>query len=133
MHFLGLFRRAALDAGLDANQPDLHQLLEHVGPQHRRDEQALEGDPAAAGVLLEELVHPLRPEGEAGVVVDLDARVSLEFIGLNDKTYFQLNVSNLFDKLYVGGFSGGAIATNNIPNVQIGSPRTVMGSLTIGF
>lgn len=69
----------------------------------------------------------------AYTLVDLDARVSLEFIGLNDKTYFQLNVSNLFDKLYVGGFSGGAIATNNIPNVQIGSPRTVMGSLTIGF
>lgn len=69
----------------------------------------------------------------AYTLVDLDARVSLEFVGLNDKTFFQLNVSNLFDKLYVGGFSGGAIATNNIPNVQIGSPRTIMGSFTIGF
>src|SRR3546814_3246199 len=35
-------------------------------------------------------------------LVNLDARVNLEFLGLNDQTFFQLNVYNLFDTLYVG-------------------------------
>lgn len=81
----------------------------------------------------------------AYTLVDFDARFSLEGIGLNDKSYLQLNVTNVFDKLYVGGFSGG----NQSPNynlttgaitgypspifVQIGAPRTVMGSLVIAF
>src|SRR3546814_5895136 len=38
-------------------------------------------------------------------LVNLDARVNLEFLGLNDQTFFQLNVYNLFDTLYVGRFS----------------------------
>ena len=42
----------------------------------------------------------------AYTLVDIDARISLDFLGLNDKTFFQLNVTNLFDKLYVGGFGG---------------------------
>ena len=81
----------------------------------------------------------------AYTLVDLDARVSLDFIGLNNKTYFQFNVSNLFDKLYVGGFDGGnqtptynattgAITGYSNPIfVQIGSPRTVLGSFVIAF
>ena len=68
----------------------------------------------------------------AYTLVDLDMRVSLEFAGLNDKTYLQFNVSNLFDELYVGGF-GGNLESTRIPNVQIGSPRTFMGSLVVGF
>jgi iron complex outermembrane recepter protein len=81
----------------------------------------------------------------AYTLVDLDARVSLDFLGLNKKTYFQLNVSNLFDKLYVGGFDGGNqtptynAATGAVTGysnpifVQIGSPRTVLGSFVIAF
>ena len=81
----------------------------------------------------------------AYTLVDIDARVSLDFLGLNKKTYFQLNVSNLFDKLYVGGFDGGNqtptynAATGAITGysnpifVQIGSPRTVLGSFVIAF
>jgi len=79
----------------------------------------------------------------AYTLVDLDARLPLEFLGLNDKTYFQINVSNVFDKLYVGGFDGG----NQVPQytgnaltgysspifVQIGAPRAFMGSLVVGF
>jgi len=73
-------------------------------------------------------------------LVNLDARVNLKFIGLKE-TYFQLNVYNLFDKFYVGGFGGGlaqsfntaATQYGNPPNVQIGAPRTVSGSLSLSF
>jgi iron complex outermembrane receptor protein len=75
-------------------------------------------------------------------LVNLDARYSLRRWGPELKdTYFQLNVYNLFDKFYVGGFGGGlsqALASSNTvygnpPFVQIGAPRTVMASLNIGF
>jgi iron complex outermembrane receptor protein len=65
-------------------------------------------------------------------IVDLDARINLDWAGLGDKTYFQLNVSNVFDELYVGGFDG-QLADNSVPFVQIGSPRTFIGSLVVGF
>ncbi|MBJ7444322.1 MAG: TonB-dependent receptor [Sphingobium sp.] len=73
-------------------------------------------------------------------LVDLDARVSLARFGVPD-TYFQLNVSNLFDKFYVGGFGGGlnqsiTLATGAYGSpgfVQIGSPRAVSGSLHVSF
>ena len=40
-------------------------------------------------------------------LVNLDARLNLEFLGLNDKTFLQLNVYNLFDNLYVGNYTSG--------------------------
>jgi iron complex outermembrane receptor protein len=88
-------------------------------------------------------------------LVNLDARLNMHFVGLKE-TYFQLNVYNLFDKLYVGGFGGGlsqALSSRtcnttsypacgstttvqtwgNPPFVQIGAPRTVSGTLSISF
>ncbi|MBB5687578.1 TonB-dependent receptor [Sphingobium boeckii] len=73
----------------------------------------------------------------AYTLVDLDLRLSAAPLGLGDKTYFQLNVTNVFDKLYVGGFDGrldsGFVAASNLPFVQIGAPRTFIGSVVIGF
>ncbi len=80
-------------------------------------------------------------------LVNLDARVKLDWMGLNDKTYLQFNVYNLFDQFYVGGFGGGlnqalsgsisastGVATyGNAPNVQIGAPRTISGTLVFAF
>ncbi|MFM5930756.1 MAG: TonB-dependent receptor domain-containing protein, partial [Novosphingobium sp.] len=78
-------------------------------------------------------------------LVNLDARVNLKFLGLNDKTFFQANVYNLFDKLYVGGFggnlnqsqtfvSGTGVSTYGNPGfVQIGAPRTISGTLVFAF
>ena len=66
-------------------------------------------------------------------LVDLDARVKLDFLGLGGRTFLQLNVINLFDKLYVGGFDGAATSTSTVPNAQIGSPRTFIGSVSFGF
>lgn len=82
----------------------------------------------------------------AYTLVDLNARVGLEWAGLNKNTYFQLNVLNVFDELWVGGVSGnlnqgptynstGTTITGygNAPNSQIGYPRTFVGSLVVGF
>jgi iron complex outermembrane receptor protein len=77
-------------------------------------------------------------------LVNLDARFSLASMGL-ERTFFQLNVYNLFDEFYVGGFGGGlnqsttrnnagvATAFGGPPFVQIGAPRTISGTITIGF
>jgi iron complex outermembrane receptor protein len=77
-------------------------------------------------------------------LVNLDARFSLADWGL-EKTYVQLNVYNLFDEFFVGGFSGnlnqtitrannGTITSYGNPNfVQIGAPRTVSATLVVGF
>ncbi|MBR2174024.1 TonB-dependent receptor [Sphingopyxis sp.] len=66
-------------------------------------------------------------------LVNLDARLSLEFLGLNDKTFFQVNVYNLFDTLYVGRFTSSLEQSTSAPNAQIGAPRTISGTLTVGF
>jgi iron complex outermembrane receptor protein len=68
----------------------------------------------------------------AYTLVDLDARLPLGFLGLNDQTFFQLNVSNLFDKRYYGGFDG---KTETTPGqfIQIGSPRAVSGTVNFAF
>ena len=68
----------------------------------------------------------------AYTTVDFDVRVPLGWAGLNDDTYFQLNVTNAFDKLYVGNFGGGLLNTS-IPFVQIGAPRAVIGTLVVQF
>jgi iron complex outermembrane receptor protein len=76
-------------------------------------------------------------------LVNLDARLSLADMGL-ERTHLQFNVYNLFDQFYVGGFGGGlnqsitqtgaATGTYGNPSfVQIGAPRTISATLTVGF
>ena len=77
-------------------------------------------------------------------LVNLDARYSLASLGF-ERTHLQLNVYNLFDQYYVGGFGGGlnqsitrntaGVVTNfgGPPFVQIGAPRTISGTLTFSF
>ncbi|WP_159978581.1 MULTISPECIES: TonB-dependent receptor [unclassified Novosphingobium] len=69
----------------------------------------------------------------AYTLVDLDAKVKLDFLGLGDRTFLQLNVVNVFDKLYVGGFDGAGTSQTNVPNAFIGTPRTFIGSVSFGF
>lgn len=68
----------------------------------------------------------------AYTLVNLDARVSMEWAHMGKDTWLQLNVTNLFDKLYVGGFSG-TTPTTTLTNVQIGAPRAVSGTINFGF
>ena len=72
-------------------------------------------------------------------LVNLDARYNFNIRGLKE-TYFQLNVYNLFDKVYVGGFSSNlsqvvssAGVYDNAPFAQIGAPRTISGTLSIAY
>ena len=72
-------------------------------------------------------------------IVDLDVRINIgQLLGNNRKTFFQVNVSNLFDKVYIGGLSGsgGFVGLPNrysIGNAVIGTPRSITGSLVIGL
>jgi iron complex outermembrane receptor protein len=67
-------------------------------------------------------------------VFDLDARFTLEGLGLNKQSFFQLNIHNLFDKFYVSGFSG---TINNSAFrsqfVFVGAPRSITGTLNIAY
>jgi len=60
---------------------------------------------------------------------DLDARFSLASLGAPN-VYGQLNITNLFDEFYVGGF-GGNLAPGSVPFVQIGAPRAAMFSVHV--
>lgn len=65
-------------------------------------------------------------------VVDLDARVNMGWAGLNDTTYVQFNVSNVFDEVYPGGF-GGTLSTTTTPYIYVGPPRTFSVTLNVQF
>lgn len=64
-------------------------------------------------------------------IVDLDLRYNLASLGL-EKSFFQLNVSNLFDKFYIGSFSGG-LTTATSTNVNYGAPRAISGAFVVAF
>jgi iron complex outermembrane receptor protein len=66
----------------------------------------------------------------AYTIVDLGARLPLGFVGFNNATYLQFNVTNVFDKLYVGNF-GGQLLNTTVPFVQIGAPRAFVLTLNI--
>ena len=66
-------------------------------------------------------------------LVNLDARFSLEAIGLNDKSFLQLNVYNLTDAFYIGSFNGAISPAGSPPFAQIGAPRTISGTIVFGF
>lgn len=66
-------------------------------------------------------------------LIDLDARLNMGFLSDTLKeTYFQFNVTNLFDKKYFGNISTQINAAGN-PNFSVGSPRTVLGTINVGF
>ena len=67
---------------------------------------------------------------------DLDARVGLQDLGL-EKTWFQLNVYNLFDRFYFGNIGTQIAAPPNPggaqPNFSVGAPRTISGTIRVSF
>jgi iron complex outermembrane receptor protein len=69
----------------------------------------------------------------AFTTVDLSARLKLAIAGLrSERSFFQLNVTNIFNTYYYGGFTGQVGATS-VPTVYLATPRTVVGSLSIAF
>jgi len=69
----------------------------------------------------------------AYTTVNLDARLNAGFLGLGEKTYLQFNVTNLFDKFYVGGFDDAGINPTSTIYAYIGAPRTISGSINMQF
>jgi iron complex outermembrane receptor protein len=65
-------------------------------------------------------------------IVDIGARLPLGWAGLNDDTYFQLNVTNVFDTFYVGNVTSQLLNTS-VPFAQIGAPRAIIGTLNVAF
>ena len=65
-------------------------------------------------------------------LVDLDLRWTLGETPFGDDAAIQVNVTNLFDELFVGGF-GGSLDKVGSPFVQIGPPRAASVSLIFGF
>jgi iron complex outermembrane receptor protein len=63
--------------------------------------------------------------------IDFDARLALNGFGLR-QSYAQLNVINVTNRFYLGNISTQINAAGN-PNFSIGSPRTFIGTLNIGF
>jgi iron complex outermembrane receptor protein len=91
-------------------------------------------------------------KADAYWLVNFDARLNMgHFDKKLDKTFIQLNVYNLFDQFYVGGFGGGlaqSTSTRTVgtapnttiiptygspPFVQVGAPRTVSLTVNVGF
>lgn len=114
---------------------ELGAQVKRTGPRYVNDQniglvQNIDFD--GTGPLPTQLVTVYGAKTPSYTLVDLDARINLDWAGLGEKTYFQFNLSNVFDELYVGGFDG-QLANNTVPFVQIGAPRTFIGSLVVGF
>lgn len=76
---------------------------------------------------------PLAPFGktvDGYTLVDFDMRYRIAEGPTGGDVALQLNVTNLFDKLYVSGFDG---SLDGSPFVQIGSPRAFSLALVIGL
>ena len=125
---------------------DFGITAKRTGPRYVYDNNApvFDGDltnPTVGNEVVQ--VHPSKVA--AYWLVNLDARFNLRMLKGLEKSYFALNVYNLFDELYAGGFGGFATqplsssgfynegGTFGIPFVQIGAPRTISGTLSIEF
>jgi iron complex outermembrane receptor protein len=101
--------------------------VKHTGKRYVNDEN-LPRDPQ--GFIGETIGFPATVDPYT--LVDLDIRWTIGETSFGDDVALQLNVTNLFDELYVGGF-GGALDAGSLPFVQIGPPRAASISLIYGY
>ncbi|WP_118857491.1 TonB-dependent receptor [Sphingomonas mesophila] len=118
---------------------DLGITAKKTGPRYIYDNnsQVFRGDVDLTGVSGPQRIYSAT--APSYWLINLDARYNFKIRGMKE-TYFQLNVYNLFDELYVGGFNSnlnqpvsGAGVYDNPPNAQIGAPRTISGTLSIAY
>ena len=72
----------------------------------------------------------------AYTTVDLSLRADLAKIGAPKGTFLQLNVVNMFNKFYVGGFDGSTTAyftSNPTTTAYLPIPRTITGSISVAL
>ncbi|MCH8614714.1 TonB-dependent receptor [Sphingomonas sp. SM33] len=115
---------------------ELGATVKRTGPRYVFDTNL----PTFSGALgSPDVVEIFPAKAPAYTLVNLDARMKLTMLKGLENSYFQLNVYNLFDKFYVGGFGGSlnqAFSGTNYGNpafVQIGAPRTISGTLSLAF
>jgi iron complex outermembrane receptor protein len=119
------------------SQLELGITAKRTGPRYVYDNNAASftGVPGGTPATVREIFPNKAP---AYTLVNLDARLKLDQVNLAG-SYVQLNVYNLFDKFYVGGFGGGlnqSFSGANYGNpsfVQVGAPRTVSATLSLAF
>lgn len=112
---------------------ELGAQIKHTGKRYINDEnQPLLAyfDSNGDGVTDEVQNYPATVGGYT--LVDLDVRWNVMPLPTGGDLALQLNVTNLFDELYVSGF-GGALTNANTPFVQIGAPRAASVSVIAGF
>lgn len=128
-------------ATLDLDFVQLGVDAKRTGPRYIYDT----NEPIRNG--LTTIIYPNK--APAYTLVNISARVGLEWAGLNKQTFFQFNVLNAFNEYWVAGINSGNPAFNqgptysaagvltgysgSAPFTQIGYPRTLMGSLVVGF
>ncbi|MBA3510581.1 TonB-dependent receptor [Sphingomonas sp.] len=128
-----------IDLGVTAKRTGPRFVYDSNEPVFTGDVDCLNGIPARGCTASAPVAQVFGAKAPAYWLVHLDARYNLRSLGL-PRTYLQLNVYNLFDKLYVGGFGGGLNQGVNSggffarpPFVQIGAPRTISVSLNLGL
>ena len=134
-----------LDLGVTAKRTGSRYIFDNNRPIFAGDVDCLAGVPSPGCTGIGTSVAPTQvfsAKAPAYWLVNLDARYNLrKLIGL-EKSYFAVNVYNLFDELYVGGFTAGlnqGITASGSsagvyaapPFAQIGAPRTISGTLSI--
>ena len=130
----------AFQLGLTAKRTGPRYIYDTNQPVFTGDVDCLgAGDPPANCTVASPVTQLFGAKAPAYWLVHLDARYGLKQFGM-DKSYLQLNVYNLFDQLYVGGFGGGLNQSvnnggfyGNVPFVQIGAPRTISMTLNVGL
>ena len=130
--FSALAKLGPVDLGLTAKKTGPRYVYDNNAPIFRGDVDLATGVVGAP----ERIYGATAP---AYWLFNLDARYNFRIRGLKE-TYFQLNVYNLFDEVYVGGFSSNlsqpvssAGVYDNAPFAQIGAPRTISGTLSIAY
>jgi len=105
---------------------ELGAQVKHTGKRYVNDENLAR--PATGG--FETVGFPAFVGGYT--VVDLDLRWNVMEMANGGNVAVQVNITNLFDELYVGYF-GGALDHTSVPFVQIGAPRAGSISLIVGY
>jgi iron complex outermembrane receptor protein len=103
--------------------------IKHTGKRYVNDEN-LARPAVSGGFPFEDIGYPAAVDGYT--LVDLDVRWNVAEYANGRNVALQLNLSNVFDELYVGNFNGGPARTH-LPFAQIGAPRAGSISLIFGY
>ena len=139
--FSALASLGDFDFGITAKRTGPRYIYDSNRPVFIGDVDCLAGIPSAGCDLPgNPVTQVFGAKAPAYWLVNLDARFNLRMLKGLEQSYFSLNVYNLFDELYVGGFTAGLNQGLNssgvyasAPFAQIGAPRTVSGTLSIQF